>query len=169
VVVDADGLYHLANGLKNKLELPKNVNWILTPHLGELKQLLVHLPPQWSKDWELSPLGCIEKLAQHLGVHIVLKNAGATAIVSPLKKIKFHYAPCAALATAGSGDILAGMICAQLSLRREECVSNNQLMVEILSACVFLHNQLGQSILGQGQGALAILEKLEKSTFSEQK
>ena len=101
VVLDADGLNLLAKieGWSDKLrEHPT----ILTPHHGEMARLLGvetlgddH--PQVAAD-----------AAQQWGVVVVLKGAH-TIIAAPDGRVTIHGVANTALATAGSGDVLAGL------------------------------------------------------------
>ena len=98
-VLDADALYHLAN---NSMILPKEA--VLTPHKNEMKRLL--------KDEKLDDEKIIEKtnkFAQDKNVIIVLKGY-PTVIFAPKKDPVTILDGDPGLATAGTGDVLTGMI-----------------------------------------------------------
>lgn len=92
-ILDADALYNLPN------QLPED--FILTPHDGEFEKAFPELKGDRVER-------AVQAAAQ-INAHIVLKGA-ETIIACPNGKYMInHHAP-AFLATAGSGDVLAGMI-----------------------------------------------------------
>ncbi len=101
VVFDADALNILAENKTWLSFLPKNS--ILTPHPKEFERLA----GKWSDDYKK-----LEKLRDFSfinGVYVVLKGA-YTAICFPDKSIYFNSTGNPGMATAGSGDVLTGMI-----------------------------------------------------------
>jgi NAD(P)H-hydrate epimerase len=105
-VLDADALNIYAQGA---MALPEKV--IMTPHLGEMLRLL-HLktPPKI----QLAFLKKCQHFADEKNVTLVLKGA-PTFIFHPLLPI--HVSPVGdpGMATAGTGDILTGLIAALLA------------------------------------------------------
>ncbi|MGE4349447.1 MAG: NAD(P)H-hydrate dehydratase [Candidatus Berkiella sp.] len=105
LIVDADALNLLA------CDPMHNPHWILTPHPGEASRLLNHTIAEVQSD----RLRTIEALHQKLGGVIVLKGAG-TLIQSADSQPFLYSEALPVLATAGTGDVLAGVIaglCAQ--------------------------------------------------------
>jgi len=105
-VLDADGLYALANG-KDVVRKPAGREWILTPHWGEFQMLVgsddvdsedrIRLAGRYAKEW-----GCV----------LILK--GMPSLVGcPDGKVYVNTTGNTGLATAGTGDVLAGF-CAGL-------------------------------------------------------
>lgn len=99
-VLDADALNILAR-------IPGWADWIgdgvaLTPHAGELGRLATDIEPG-EAPWEVA-----QRLARNWRVTLVLKGP-FTAIGSP-RGAWVQAAPNPALATAGTGDVLAGII-----------------------------------------------------------
>jgi ADP-dependent NAD(P)H-hydrate dehydratase len=105
LVIDADGLNNLAV-LKSWVGKLK-ANLILTPHPGEMKKL-------WSAlSREPLPRSRQEQavqLAQHTGTTVVLKGAGT--VVTNGQKVYVNKTGNPGMATAGSGDVLTGVIAA---------------------------------------------------------
>lgn len=99
VIFDADALYFLA---KNPQKLPDFVT--LTPHDGEAARLLDTDVPTINQDRLLS----LQSLHQKFGGNWVLKGAGS--LVYEKDKIGVCAFGNPAMATAGMGDILAGLI-----------------------------------------------------------
>ena len=102
-MVDADGL----NALAGKLELlaGRTEPTVLTPHAGELGRLL-------ERDSDAvgdSRLACAREAASRSGAIVVLKGDD-TIVASPDAGVIVNGLPSPALATAGTGDVLGGMI-----------------------------------------------------------
>ncbi len=101
LVIDADALNILAENLALLEELPENS--ILTPHPGEFKRLVGESANSYEniqKQLELSK--------KHK-VIVVLKGA-FTSISTPSGKIYFNSTGNPGMGTAGSGDVLTGII-----------------------------------------------------------
>lgn len=108
LVVDADGLNLLARyGEKLLPLLPDQV--ILTPHEREFDRLAHH--EHVSREERLSDL---PRIAKELHCTILLKGH-RTAICSPEGDITFIISGNAGMATAGSGDVLTGIILGMIS------------------------------------------------------
>jgi NAD(P)H-hydrate epimerase len=103
VVVDADGLNWLAKQEKWWTTLPKQ-RLILTPHPGEMARLLGKETAEVIAD----PVATVEEAASKWKQTVVLKY-GYTAASNGDRTIVAEDAPVS-LATAGSGDVFAGMI-----------------------------------------------------------
>jgi len=108
VVVDADGLNTLARGRGWWAQLPRSS--VLTPHPGELARL----SGETIAELQSARLEAARRYAgqwrQTLvlkGAHSVIAGAGGGALVSPFAT--------PALATAGTGDVLAGAIAGLLA------------------------------------------------------
>lgn len=100
LVVDADALNILST-----LSQVKNTNWILTPHPGEAGRLL----KQTTKEIQADRLQAAIKLQQQYHGTIVLKGQGT--IICSAKALPMLYSESIPLlATAGTGDVLAGLI-----------------------------------------------------------
>ncbi|MCK9536733.1 MAG: NAD(P)H-hydrate dehydratase [Bacilli bacterium] len=99
LVIDADGLYYF----KKYLALADE-KVILTPHSGELANLVDLSVSEINND----PLGIVERLVEKYRFQVVLK--GPTTIIANKDAIYFHRRPNPGMATAGSGDVLAGII-----------------------------------------------------------
>lgn len=106
VVVDADALNNLA--ATPQLQLDFHARAILTPHPGEFARLAKAQGVNAdSTDASQRPAGA-EQLAQRLGCVVVLK--GAETVVSDGQHTWTDDTSDSALATAGTGDVLTGVI-----------------------------------------------------------
>jgi len=105
MVIDADGL----NALAGRLDLLR-ANNILTPHPGEMARLLgISVKKVQEKRIEIA-----RKFAKDYGIVLVLK--GYETIVSDYSgNLYINKTGNPGMATAGSGDVLTGMIAAFLS------------------------------------------------------
>jgi NAD(P)H-hydrate epimerase len=103
LLIDADGL----NILCKNLELLNNNNSdiILTPHIGEMSRLTGYT----KEEIALDPVNIARKYAVEWKKTIVLKS-GRTIVATPDGKAYINITGNPGMATAGSGDVLSGMI-----------------------------------------------------------
>ena len=104
VVIDADGLNILA---KTKIKLPKQL--ILTPHPTEAARLLNTTTENILEDVQKAAI----QISKKYNCVIVLKNHNT--IVSDGAQIYINNSGNSALAKAGSGDVLTGVIAGLLA------------------------------------------------------
>lgn len=107
MVIDADAINILAdnNDLKSKIP-PKS---ILTPHVKEFERFAGQ---SFSSGYSRLMGAC--KIAEQYDVYIILKGA-YSAIITPNKEVYFNSTGNPGMATAGSGDVLTGIITSLLS------------------------------------------------------
>jgi ADP-dependent NAD(P)H-hydrate dehydratase / NAD(P)H-hydrate epimerase len=105
VLVDADGLTILA--AHPDMVSGRRAPTLLTPHAGEFARL-AGAPPGEDR------VGATRKLADALGVTVLLKG-NVTVIADPGGPVYLNPAGQSWAATAGSGDVLSGMIGALLA------------------------------------------------------
>ena len=115
-VADADALNMLATKRAWLQQLPKGI--ILTPHAKELDRLEGQCVDSFER------LTKARHLAERLQGYVVLKGH-YTAICMPDGHVVFNPTGNAGMATAGSGDVLTGIICGLLArgyTEREACI-----------------------------------------------
>ncbi len=105
LVVDADGLNILANKPSALLESKGDI--VITPHPGEMARLMGISV----KDVQSDRLGIAEKFAKLFRVVVVLKGY-RSIIATPWGETWINPTGNPGMATAGSGDVLAGIIAA---------------------------------------------------------
>ena len=105
LVIDADGLNILAKHTDWLSLLPPGT--ILTPHPKELSRMI----GEWSDDYE--KIRKTREFARKYKVIVIIK--GAFSLVIDAETIHVNSSGTPALATAGSGDVLAGMITSLLA------------------------------------------------------
>lgn len=103
LIIDADGL----NLLKNHLDSLKAYQGpvLLTPHLGELSRFTGISPGEWKKN----PLNITKTLAKELSAVLICKDA-RTVISTPEGTCYINLSGNDGMATAGSGDVLTGIL-----------------------------------------------------------
>jgi ADP-dependent NAD(P)H-hydrate dehydratase / NAD(P)H-hydrate epimerase len=105
LVIDADGITMLARAeIRQKLHGRKGPT-ILTPHPGELSRLLNVPKPEVVEE----PKEMVERAAEETNAVVLLKGA-TTFICAGDGHVYLNHYPNDGMATAGSGDVLAGMI-----------------------------------------------------------
>jgi NAD(P)H-hydrate epimerase len=114
VVIDADALNLIADYKLHDLMVKRKAPMVLTPHPGEMTRLL-----GWAKEEVvLDPVKAVKKAVQQTHATVLLKGA-ATLIGSPEDVLYLNHYPNDGMATAGSGDVLAGMIGGLLGQKME--------------------------------------------------
>ncbi len=117
IVVDADGLNILASHKAWLQQLPEGT--ILTPHPLEFERMA---GCRYADSYER--LAKATEMAKSLKVYIILKGH-YSALCMPDGKVAFNSTGNAGMATAGSGDVLTGVITALLARgynQRDACV-----------------------------------------------
>jgi NAD(P)H-hydrate epimerase len=108
MVLDADGLNAHAGHLEDLAE--RGAPTVLTPHAGELGRLL----ELDSTEIERDRLGHVRAAAERAGAVVVLKGDD-TLVATPEGAVAVSRGGSPALATAGTGDVLSGVIAALLA------------------------------------------------------
>ena len=108
IVIDADGLFHLADHLDRLKAFSGRV--VLTPHPGELS----HLIDQPADRIDANRIEATRRFATEHGVVLLLKGR-PTAIGTPDGDLFLNSTGNTGLATGGSGDALTGLIAGLLA------------------------------------------------------
>ncbi len=126
LVIDAEGLNRLK--LKNLINHKQKI--ILTPHYGEMARLL-------NEDMGFITKNIVEKainFSKKYNVYLVLKGA-RTVIACPDNTVFINTSGNPGMATAGSGDVLTGIIASFIGQGIE--------MKDALRAAVYVHGMAG--------------------------
>jgi len=110
LVIDADGLNALAGGAMEEVLPVRPWPTVLTPHAGELGRML----GVDSKEISAHRLRYAREAAAKAKAFVVLKGDD-TLVVTPKGQVAVARGYAPALATAGTGDVLAGVIGAMLA------------------------------------------------------
>lgn len=130
-ILDAGALY-----LAGTLSQPT----LITPHAGELARLLAaHSIHASSESIEADPVTWAQKTAQLLGVTVLLK--GSRTVVAQGDRVILLPKATAYLATAGTGDVLAGIIGALVATNYIEILNSPERLAEVAAAGAYIHNQ----------------------------
>ena len=107
IVVDADGLNAIAGktGILKKSRGPV----VLTPHPGEMKRLL-QIPQEAEEDRIVTA----RSFAKRTGTYLLLKGV-PTVVATPAGEVFINTTGNPGMATAGTGDVLTGIVSALLA------------------------------------------------------
>lgn len=163
VVLDADALNLIAQepALLKQAKIPTAV----TPHLGEMARLT---GKSISALKENLPAAAAD-FAESFHTVCVLKDA-RTVVASPEGAVFINSSGCSALATAGSGDVLAGILASLLVQQKNS--GSPRPMEQTAAAAVFLHGLLGEQAARQkGEASVLagdLIRTLASGCFSQQ-
>jgi len=103
MLIDADGL----NIIADKIELLKDKPFpvIVTPHPGEMARML----NTTSKEIQTNRIEASRKLSAEYGIYVILKGA-RTIVATPEGEVYINPTGNPGMATAGTGDVLSGII-----------------------------------------------------------
>ncbi|CAB3709997.1 Bifunctional NAD(P)H-hydrate repair enzyme Nnr [Achromobacter deleyi] len=141
LVLDADGLNLLAQGAVQP-------NWgvgpvVLTPHPAEAARLLGTDTTHIQADRPAAA----QALAQRYGAWVVLKGAGSV-VCAPDGAWRRNTSGNPGLATAGTGDVLAGMLGSLLAQRLP--------LDQAVAGAVWLHGAAADALVSQGIGPIGL-------------
>lgn len=129
-VLDAGALY-----LAGRYEQPT----LITPHAGELSKLLKSRGVSVSAEQiEAEPSKWAVKASRQLGVIVLVK--GSYTVVADGDRVIELPQSTPWLATAGSGDVLAGIIGALVATNYIEILNSKQRLAEVAATGAFIHN-----------------------------
>lgn len=114
---------------------------VLTPHAGELATLLAARGAHVDRAAvESEPLRWARRAQELTGATVLLK--GATTVVAGAQGVCFTQADAPGwLATAGSGDVLAGLLGALLAGRAEEAVDDPSVVAALAAVAALVHGR----------------------------
>jgi NAD(P)H-hydrate epimerase len=101
VVLDADALFAIRED-RDRIAARAEGRWILTPHEGELARLAPHMPR------DISRIEHVRQVA-HAWKCVVLAKGQPSISAAPDGRVMINSSGHPAAATAGSGDVLAGI------------------------------------------------------------
>lgn len=127
-VVDADALNIFASKPEILKSLPKPA--VLTPHPGEFARLL----DLSTREVVERKLELVPRFAEEYGVYLVLKGY-RTLVATPEGRVYVNPTGNPGMATAGSGDVLSGMMASMIIQEKN--------LVEAILAAVYVHGLSG--------------------------
>ena len=153
-ILDAGAL-----SLAGSLEQPT----VITPHSGELATLLSARGVQVTAEAiEGDPKKWVQNAADTLGVTVLLK--GATTYVANDEFLIQLPVATPWLATAGSGDVLAGIMGALVATNAIEILNDYNQLAYVAASAAFIHNQAAEKASGGGPiNAEAIIEAIPET------
>lgn len=142
VVIDASGL-ELCTA-ENLKALTSVTDVVVTPHVGEFSRLVARLAPELEKQ-QLTRDEKVSAFAQKFQTTVVHKAAD-TMIATPQGWVGVHPSQGSQLATAGTGDTLAGILAAVVARSSER----DESLGEQVLAGVYLHGAASVHALRHG-------------------
>lgn len=153
-VIDADGINALCGNLDLLIKNKKRVETILTPHPGEMSRLLGKSIKEIQS--HRKEIAC--KFAKDYKITVVLKGHH-TVVADYQRNLYVNKTGNPGMATAGSGDVLSGMIAALLA--------QGLAGFQAAKYAVYLHGLAGDLIAREktqiGLVASAIIEKIPEA------
>lgn len=143
MVIDADGLNALSgdSSVLGKIKPP----CVITPHPGEMSRLAgVKVEEVQSRREEFA-----KKFAKKFSVIVALKGAG-TVVVNPKEEVYINNTGNPGMATAGSGDVLTGIIAGFIAQKIE--------IFSATKAAVFIHGLAGD-IAAKEKGEISLIAR----------
>lgn len=130
---------------------------VITPHYGELRNLLVANGVKVNvSEIEANPAKWAQLTAEKFNLTVLLKG-NTTYIANSLMVIQLPAAP-PQLATAGTGDILAGILGALLALNMGDVFRDN--LIEISATASLIHSTAAQLILSDNSKSALNLNEI---------
>ncbi len=142
-VIDADALNALED--QPSILLEASAPLILTPHHGEFKRVFGFDPGESTSDRKKAA----QEMAEKNGVFIVLKG-NRTIVAKPDGKVFVNSTGNPGMATAGSGDVLTGIIAGLLGLQKD--------IFETVCFAVYVHGLAGD-IAAQKMGQTSLIAR----------
>jgi hydroxyethylthiazole kinase-like uncharacterized protein yjeF len=131
---------------------------LLTPHAGELRTLLTASGVDVERaDIERDPEHWARVAARSTGATVLLK--GATTVVTDGDRVATVEAPTHWLATAGTGDVLAGIAGALLASHADAVERDSQILVDLGATAAWVHGEAAAR--ASAGGPLVALEVAE--------
>ena len=112
---------------------------LITPHAGELSKLLATRGVNVSAEViESDPLTWAAQASRHLDVTVLLK--GSRTVVAYGETVIALPRSTSWLATAGTGDVLAGIVGALVATNYIEILNSPTRLAEVAATAAFIHN-----------------------------
>lgn len=154
IVMDADALNLMAAhpDLWNAVHVP----CVITPHVAEMSRISGHKVEAIKKD----PVGMARTFASARSVVCVLKDA-RTVIAAPSGRTYLNTSGNSALARAGSGDVLAGILAGMVTRKvKSGGASDYDSLTHIAAEACFIHGKCGEYLSKKTSEGTAVTSDL---------
>lgn len=147
VVVDAGALLAFVDASKARKAGGSAANLaprcVITPHTGEMARVMTALTSErWThQQVEEQPRECAQYVADNLGCVVVLKG-NTTYVVAPQEHYELS-SPTTWLASAGTGDVLAGILGALIAQNSVKLRDHQVGLAAVCATGVLLHSVAG--------------------------
>ncbi|TGO06300.1 bifunctional ADP-dependent NAD(P)H-hydrate dehydratase/NAD(P)H-hydrate epimerase [Serinibacter arcticus] len=140
---------------------------VLTPHAGELARLLGARGEDVAReDVEARPLAHLRRAVALTGATVLLKGA-VTLVAGPGTAVHSQADGTAWLATAGAGDVLAGVVGAALAVRSDDVVAEPGLAAPLAAAAAAVHGRAARRASGGGPIVAGDVARAVAATLAE--
>ena len=134
---------------------------VLTPHAGELERLLARFGESLTRQQIEADPTSAAKLAAKLTGQVVLLKGNVTTVADSTGEVWQTPAASPWLATAGSGDVLAGVLGALIASNFDQIQAGTLRLPEVALAAAMLHAEAGAKAAKVGPiAALDIAEEI---------
>ena len=120
---------------------------IMTPHQGEFTTLWASSGLDLAGAEELAPEQRASILAAHLGATVLLKGT-RTVVAAPSGEVFAHGPATAWLATAGTGDVLAGILGALVATHSKRVREDGLMLARLGATAAMLHDDAARLASG---------------------
>ena len=141
-VLDADGL-NILSSFTEQERMVKKAEYVFTPHMKEMERLYGKSVEEIKKNRK----EILKEFVDKYDVNVALKDS-RTLVTGKNRKIYMNLSGNAAMAKAGSGDVLAGVIAGIMAQRVSAC--------EAAALGVYLHG-LGGDMAKESLGQYSVL------------
>lgn len=139
------------------------IRTVLTPHAGELAALLTALGHEVSRQHVETEPARFAKATAELTKRVVLLKGNTNYLVSPDLELREMHDLSPALSTAGTGDVLAGMLGALLAANAELVLESQESFLDTIELAVLLHSEAAEVASESGPVvALDVAEAVRK-------
>ena len=162
IVLDADALW----ALSEQKYIFASPELYLTPHLGEAARLMGCTPREVARE----TVDVARTLAAHFSATVILKSH-ATVIASRASRVQpprcaLNPYPNPAVATAGAGDVLAGILAGILAQARGGACARWLDPFDVASLAVHLHSRAGREAARTRGDAVVASDILDNMTLA---
>lgn len=135
------------------------VRTVLTPHAGELAKLLGKLQQPTSREEIAADAKHAALLAAKETQCVVLLKGNTNYLATPQGEVRVIGGLSTALATAGTGDVLAGALASLLAANSQKVAESQEVFLDVIELSVLLHSAAAD--LANAAGPVSALDVAE--------
>jgi hydroxyethylthiazole kinase-like uncharacterized protein yjeF len=132
---------------------------VLTPHAGEATELLLRFGHEVTRETVQSNARDYAVLLAELTKNVVLLKGHVNVLATPAGEVREIGPLSSALSTAGTGDVLAGILGSLLAANHDRVIASEAEFLNTIELAVLLHSQAAE--LASKDGPVAALDVAE--------